>query len=71
VNKSRCQGEPHDLESGGSADHHGTNFFGFLIQNYHFSRNAKKIGFENFDFFGKFCYHLTMVTKNDPKETFE
>ena len=32
--KSRCQGKPHDLESGGSADHHGTNFFGFPIQNY-------------------------------------
>jgi hypothetical protein len=27
--KSRCQGKPHKLESGGSADHLGTNFFRF------------------------------------------
>ena len=29
---SRCQDKPHKLESGGSADHLETNFFGFPIQ---------------------------------------
>jgi hypothetical protein len=30
--KRHCQPKPPELESGGSADRTGTNFFGFLIQ---------------------------------------
>ena len=38
VFKSRCQGKPYKLESGGLADHLGTNFFGLPIKNCPFSR---------------------------------
>ena len=31
--KRHCQQDPQEMETGGSADHDGTIFFGFLVQN--------------------------------------
>ena len=31
--KRHCQQDPQEMETGGSAEHHGTIFFGFLMQN--------------------------------------
>ena len=78
--KRQCEQYPQNLESGGSADRHGTNFFGFPIQNYLTNRvvsswdlllPGKNFGHSQKSLWGHFWYHGQMgplyLVKKNPK----